>query len=43
MEKTPRNEAAVREEIIAPLLSMLGYGSRLENEIVYELSLRYGR
>ena len=37
----PRNEAAVREEVIAPLLVALGYRSGTSNDIRYELSLRY--
>lgn len=37
------NEQDVREEIIAPLLRMLGYRSGTENNIVRELPLRYPR
>jgi hypothetical protein len=37
------SEAAVREEIIAPILRALHYSSTGENEIRYELPLRYPR
>jgi predicted type IV restriction endonuclease len=39
----PINEATVREEIIAPLLSALGYRANGENDIRRELPLRYPR
>jgi type I site-specific restriction endonuclease len=35
------SEAAVREEISAPLLRELGYRSNTENDIRYEVNLRY--
>lgn len=38
---TPLSEAAVRAEIIAPLLRLLGYQSNTDNEILYEVSLRH--
>jgi hypothetical protein len=37
------SEAAVREEIIAPILKELGYRSNSVNDIRYELNLRYPR
>lgn len=37
----PLSEAAVREEIIAPILKELGYRSNSENDIRYELTLQY--
>jgi hypothetical protein len=37
------SEAAVREEIIAPILKELGYRSNSANDIRYELNLRYPR
>lgn len=37
------SEAAVREEIIAPVLKELGYRSNSANDIRYELNLRYPR
>jgi hypothetical protein len=39
----PLPEAAVREEIIAPILKALGYRSNSDNDILYELNLRYPR
>lgn len=37
------NEADVREEIIAPLIKILGYSSGTENNVIREQSLRYPR
>jgi hypothetical protein len=37
------SEAAVREEIVAPILRELGYRSNSDNDIRYELNLRYPR
>jgi hypothetical protein len=37
----PLSEAAVREEIIAPILGLLGYRSNTTNDIRYELNLQY--
>jgi hypothetical protein len=39
----PLPEPAVREEIIAPILKALGYRSNSDNDIRYELNLRYPR
>ena len=41
MSTLPLSEAAVREEIIAPLLRELGYRSNTEDDILYEINLRY--
>jgi hypothetical protein len=41
MTSPPLSEAAVREEIIAPILKELGYRSNSDNDIRYELSLQY--
>jgi hypothetical protein len=37
------NETGIREEILAPLLRELGYGSGTKHRIIYEQSLRYPR
>jgi hypothetical protein len=41
MSSSPMSEAAVREEIIAPLLRELGYRSNTEHDILYEFDVRY--
>jgi predicted type IV restriction endonuclease len=43
MTQPSLSEAAVREEIIAPILKKLGYRSNSANDIRYELNLRYPR
>jgi hypothetical protein len=41
MSSLPMNEAAVRGEILAPLLRELGYRANTENDLLYEVSLRH--
>lgn len=41
MSSPPLNEAAVCGEIIAPLLRALGYHANTNNDVLYQLSLRY--
>lgn len=43
LDFTSFNEMDVREEILAPLIRVLGYRSGTENEVIREQSLRYPR
>lgn len=43
LDFTNLNETDVREEILAPLIRLLGYRSGTENDVIREQSLRYPR